>query len=207
MTMTHDTVLQQAPDRIDFEIVATLVNPESRVLDLGCGDGALLDLLIGRKRVVGRGVEISDAGVRACIGKGLSVHHGNIDDGLGDYPDLSFDYVILSQTLQTVYRPPLVMQEMLRVGRAGIVSFPNFAYWKVRWQLFGSGRMPRTDYLPYQWYDTPNIHLLTVRDFHVFCAEHRFAIETAIYLCDGRRVTHAPNLRAKEAIFLVRKSG
>ena len=207
MTVMHDAPAGQASARIDFEILAGLVLPQCRVLDLGCGDGTLLDLLVRRKRVVGRGVEIDDAGVRACIAKGLSVHHANVDEGLGDYRDLSFDYVILSQTLQTVHRPQLVMREMLRVGRAGIVSFPNFGYWQVRWQLFASGCMPKTDYLPYQWYDTPNIHLLTVRDFHVFCAEHRFAIETAIYLCDGRRITYAPNLRAKEAIFLVRKSG
>jgi methionine biosynthesis protein MetW len=205
MTTTNETASQQAAARIDFEIVAELVPPKSRVLDLGCGDGMLLDLLMKRKQVIGRGVEISDAGVRACIAKGLSVHHGDVDEGLGDYPDQSFDYVILSQTLQTVYLPQLVLQEMLRVGRAGIVSFPNFGYWKVRWQLLTTGRMPKVDYLPFEWYDTPNIHLLTVRDFHIFCAKHRFAIQTAIYLCDGRRVSIAPNLRAKEAIFLVRK--
>lgn len=206
MMVMHEPAMQQESARTDFQIVAELVSPESRVLDLGCGDGTLLDLLIRRKGVVGRGVEISDAGVRACIAKGLSVYHSNLDEGLGDYPDQSFDFVILSQTLQTVYRPQLVLQEMLRVGRAGIVSFPNFGYWAVRWQLLRSGRMPKIDYLPYEWYDTPNIRVLTVRDFCGFCAQNHFAIERTIFLCDGRRITSAPNLRAKEAIFLVRKA-
>jgi methionine biosynthesis protein MetW len=206
VTAAHEGSALVAASRIDLEIVAELVEPGSRVLDLGCGDGMLLDLLIQRKKVIGRGVEIDDAGVRACIGKGLSVHHSDLDEGLGDYPDQSFDYVILSQTLQTVYLPLLVMQEMLRVGKAGIVSFPNFGYWKVRSQLFARGRMPRTDYLPYEWYDTPNIHLLTVRDFEGFCRKHSFVVERAIYLCDGHRVSALPNVRAKEAIFLVRKA-
>src|SRR3972149_2126140 len=112
-----------------------------------------------------RGVEISEIGVREGVGKGLTVHHGDLDEGLEDYPDRSFDYVILSQTLQAVHKPRLVLQEMLRVGRRGIVTFPNFAYWQVRLQLALGGRMPKTGDLPYEWYDTPNIHLTTIRDF------------------------------------------
>ena len=191
------------PTRIDLEVVAELVSPGARVLDLGCGDGALLKLLVDRKGVVARGVEISDEGVRQCIAKGLAVHHADLDEGLGDYPDDSFDYVILSQTLQTVHKPDLALKEMLRVGRVGIVSFPNFGYWQVRWQLLLTGRMPKNDYLPYEWYDTPNIHLLTVKDFHEFCAGHGITISQALYLSDGHRIRLWPNLRAKIAIFVV----
>jgi methionine biosynthesis protein MetW len=191
--------------RIDHEIIAGLIEANSRVLDLGCGDGSLLKLLADRKQVVGRGVEISDEGVRQCIEKGLSVHHGDLDEGLGDYPDQSFDYVVLSQTLQAVHKPNLVLAEMLRVGRIGIVSFPNFGYWKIRWQLLVTGRMPKTDNLPYEWYDTPNIHLSTVLDFHNFCASHSLEIVRARYLSAGREVTYAPNLFAELAIFVVKK--
>jgi len=143
-----------APPRIDLAIVADLVAPGARVLDLGCGDGTLLKLLVDHKGVFARGVEISDEGVRQCVSRGLAVHHADLDVGLDDYPDASFDYVILSQTLQTVHKPDLVLKEMLRVGRIGIVSFPNFGYWRVRAALLLTGRMPKTDYLPYEWFDT-----------------------------------------------------
>lgn len=191
--------------RVDLELVASFVEPRTKVLDLGCGDGSLLKLLVEKKQVIGRGVEILDEGVRQCIGKGLTVTHGDLDEGLGDYPDGSFDYVILSQTLQTVHKPNLVIQEMFRVGRIGIVTFPNFGYWKIRWQILTTGRMPKTDYLPYEWYDTPNIHLMTVRDFLDFCQTHSLAIEKACYVTDGRQVKMRPDLLAKVAIFVLRK--
>lgn len=191
--------------RADLERIASFVPERSRVLDLGCGDGALLKLLVDRKHVIGRGVEISEEGVRDCISKGLTVYHGDLDEGLGDYPNDSFDYVILSQTLQAVHKPEFVLKEMLRVGAVGIVSFPNFAYWKIRWQLLTTGRMPKTDYLPYEWYDTPNIHLLTVKDFHDFCASHCLAVDQACYLTNGHEVQTLPNLLAKLAIFVVRR--
>lgn len=189
------------PTRIDLEVVGELVPQGAKVLDLGCGDGTLLQMLVERRGVLARGVEISDEGVRQCIAKGLTVDHADLDEGLGDYPDDSFDHVILSQTLQTVRRPTLVLKEMLRVGRTGIVSFPNFGYWRVRWQLLVTGRMPKNDYLPYEWHDTPNIHLLTVADFHDFCAAQGIRIARAIYLDDGRRLQVLPNVRAKIAIF------
>ncbi|MBF0158122.1 MAG: methionine biosynthesis protein MetW [Magnetococcales bacterium] len=157
--------------RVDLEIIANLVAENARVLDLGCGDGALLDYLIHTKKVRGFGVEISHEGVHACISRGVPVYHGDIDQGLLDHLDDSFDYVILSHTLQTIQKPRFVLQEMLRVGKKVIVSFPNFGHWRVRMQLVLHGRMPMTHHLPYHWYDTPNIHPCTVADFLTLCQE------------------------------------
>ncbi len=195
-----------APPRIDLAVVSDLVSTGARVLDLGCGDGTLLKLLVDQKQIFARGVEISEEGVRQCVARGLAVDHADLDEGLGDYPDDSFDYVILSQTLQTVRKPDLVLKEMLRVGRTGIVSFPNFGYWRVRTMLLLAGRMPKTDYLPYEWYNTPNIHLLTVKDFHVHCAEQGIRVRRALYLGDRGPVTLLANLRAKTAIFEIGKA-
>lgn len=155
--------------RIDQEIIASLVNEEARVLDLGCGDGLLLQYLFHSKQVQGFGVEISHEGVHACIARGLPVYHGDIDQGLSDHQDNAFDYVILSQTLQAVRRPEFVLREMLRVGKKLIVSFPNFGYWRVRANLLFQGRMPRTQLLPHAWYNTPNAHLCTLLDFEDLC--------------------------------------
>lgn len=203
-TATNDT---RSAVRIDLGLIAGLVEPGARVLDLGCGDGSLLKLLIEQRQVFGRGVEISLDGVRACVSKGLTVTQADLDEGLDDYPDSSFDYVILSQTLQAVHRPEAVLKEMLRVGRVGIVSFPNFGYWRIRWQLLTTGRMPKTDYLPFEWFDTPNIHLLTVQDFHDWCAARELSIDRAYYLTGGRLLSVLPNLRAKLAIFVVQNRG
>jgi len=164
-----------------------------------------MEMLARERQATVRGVEISEEGVYRCIARGLSVHHGDLDEGLEDYPDDSFDYVILSQTLQTVHRPKLVLREMLRVGRLGIVTFPNFAFWQVRLELALKGRMPKTKDLPYEWYDTPNIHLTTIRDFVDLCKEEGVTVVKAIYLSDGRRVRFLPNLRARMAIFVVQK--
>ncbi len=171
--------------RIDQAVIAKLVDEQSRVLDLGCGDGLLLEYLFQHKRVQGFGVEISHDGVHACIARGLPVYHGDIDQGLSDHQDDSFDYVILSLTLQAVRRPEFVLQEMLRVGKKIIVSFPNFGHWRIRAHLAFGGRMPRTRLLPDSWYDTPNAHLCTILDFQDLCDKMEIRILRQIPLAAG----------------------
>ena len=168
------TDLTGAPtsQRVDLLLVADMVEPGSRVLDVGCGDGALLEILTRDRGVDGRGVELSQAGVNGCVAKGLSVVQGDADTELTDYPDDAFDYVILSQTLQATRHPRQVLEHMLRIGRRAIVSFPNFGHWRVRSQLMFFGKMPRTESLSYSWYDTPNIHLCTVADFDKVLVKH-----------------------------------
>jgi methionine biosynthesis protein MetW len=151
--------------RIDLLVVADMVEPKSRVLDVGCGDGTLLALLAEERGVDARGIELSQHGVNDCVAKGLSVVQGDADTDLADYPDDAFDYVILSQTLQATRHPRKVLEHMLRIGRYAIVSFPNFGHWRVRAQIALLGRMPVTDFLPIPWHETPNIHLCTIRDF------------------------------------------
>ena len=171
--------------RIDQAVIANLVSEKSRVLDLGCGDGLLLENLFHRKQVQGFGVEISHEGVHACIDRGLPVYHGDIDQGLSDHQDGSFDYVILSQTLQAVRRPEFVLREMLRVGKKIIVSFPNFGHWRIRAHLVFCGRIPRTKLLPHYWYDTPNAHLCTILDFQELCQTMDIRILRQIPLAAG----------------------
>ncbi|MDT2020479.1 methionine biosynthesis protein MetW [Methylocella sp. CPCC 101449] len=151
--------------RLDHLLIASMVNDNTRVLDVGCGDGALLRLLTDKHGVDGRGIELSKSGVNEAVAKGLSVIQGDADTDLADYPDDSFDYVILSQTIQATRRPKVVLEHMLRVGRHAIVSFPNFGHWKLRLQLLVKGKMPMTGILSNPWYDTPNIHFCTIRDF------------------------------------------
>nr|CRH07007.1 conserved protein of unknown function [Include putative MetW domain] [Candidatus Magnetococcus massalia] len=160
-----------SPLRVDQSIIASLVEPGSRVLDLGCGDGLLLDHLIRTKQCRGLGVEISAEGVRSCIARGVPVIQGDIDQGLSDHLEGTFDYVVLSHTLQTIHRPKLVLDEMLRVGNRAVVSFPNFGHWRFRWQLMLTGRAPQSGVLPYHWYDTPNIRVCTLLDFQDLCQE------------------------------------
>lgn len=194
--------------RADYAVIARMIEPGAKVLDLGCGDGDLLMLLRDERQVQGRGLEISEEGIKACIAKGLTVAHTNIDDGLADYADKSFDYVILNQTLQAVLRPRVVLAEMLRVGKRGIVSFPNFAYWRVRMQFFFRGRMPVLDCLPYAWYDTPNIHHVTINDFRRYCHEQRYRIlrEHHLNSLDTHWLRHVrvmPNLFARYGLFML----
>lgn len=195
--------------RVDLLAIAGLVTPGTRVLDIGCGDGQLLKLLEATRNVDGRGVEISQKGVNECVARGLSVIQGDADSDLVDYPDKAFDFVILSQTLQATHRPRLVVDQMLRIGRKAIVSFPNFGHWRVRAALGFTGRMPVTRSLPYSWYDTPNIHFCTIRDFVNLCREVDATIETSMVLNRaGERVPfNAPlwfwNLFGQQAVFLL----
>ncbi len=165
--------------RVDLLNLVSMVEPGSRVLDVGCGDGSLLRLLAEKRGVDARGIELSQSGVNLCVAKGLSVIQGDADTDLVYYPDGSFDYVILSQTLQAMRQPRLVMEHMLRIGRRAIVSFPNFGHWKIRLQLLTTGRMPVTKNLSYSWYETPNIHFCTINDFIALADEMGAVIEQA----------------------------
>ena len=192
--------------RFDYKLIEDLVPEGATVLDLGCGDGELLAGLIAEKHVRGSGVEISQEAVEACVAKDLSVFHGDLDEGLADYADGSFDVVILSLSLQQLRRPQMVVREMVRVGKLAIVSFPNFAHWAVRGALLVHGRMPISRELPYQWYDTPNIHLCTVKYFRALCRRERLCIESELYLRSFERPSprlRQPNVTARIAIFTV----
>ena len=190
--------------RSDYAIIGEIVEPGSRVLDLGCGDGELLEWLANNKGVEARGVELNGARVQRAIARGVSVYQGDIDQGLADYPDDAFDYVILSQTLQEARRPLKVLREMLRVGRRAIVAYPNYGHWKVRLAHLWTGRAPKTKLFPYEWWDSPNIHFLTINDFIFLCEQQRWKIEHGIYLSGPRRVRVAPNLFAQVAVFQIR---
>ena len=162
--------------RIDLRLIATLIEPGARVLDVGCGDGSLLRYLVEKKDVDGRGLKISPAGVRECLRQGLSVVQGDADTDLKNYPTGAFDYIVLSETLQTTHNPIVVLRELVRIGHFAIVSFPNFGYWHCRWQLLVRGRMPVTKNLPLPWYATPNIHFSTISDFVETCKEEQIKI-------------------------------
>jgi methionine biosynthesis protein MetW len=189
--------------RSDFAIIGEIVQPNTKVLDLGCGEAELLQWLVENKAVDARGVEISPVKVRKAIARGVSAYQGDIDEGLADYPDQAFDYVILSQTLQETRAPLKVLKEMLRVGRKAIVAFPNFGHWRVRFSMLFSGQAPRTKLFPYAWYESPNIHFLTVHDFEELVQENGYRIERRYFLAGSRRVTVAPNLLAEVAVYLV----
>ncbi len=198
--------------RDDLKLIAEMVEPNSRVLDVGCGDGALLDYLAHAKNVDGRGIELSMDGVRQCVAHGLSVIQGDAETDLKDYPADAFDYVILGQTLQAMRQPRDVLQMMCRIGRRAIVSVPNFGYWRVRLQLLLTGRMPVTEKLGYQWWETPNIHFCTLRDFVVLTEELGITIEqTRILDHVGRVTSHAhsgfANLLGEQGVFLLKRNG
>jgi len=191
---------------ISYDEIVRIVEPESTVLDLGCGDGELLNRLITERKVQGRGVEIDEGMILQCIAKGISVFQGNLDEGLKDWGTKSYDYVILNETLQVIHSPILVLEEMLRVGKRAIVSFPNFGYYLTRLQLLGRGRMPVSRHLPYQWYNTPNIHLCTRNDFVALCSELGITIQTEIALRRDRRLALPfSNLFATEVLFIIEK--
>jgi methionine biosynthesis protein MetW len=185
-------------------MIAEMVAPGARVLDLGCGEGELLAWLRQFKKVDARGVEIDGAKVRKAIARGVSVYQSDLETGLRDYPDGSFDFVILSQTLQEMRRPIRVLQEMLRVGQHVIVSFPNFGHWTVRLAHLISGRAPKTELFPHDWYDSPNLHFLTVDDFVLLCRKEGWIVEKKTFLQSDREIRWLPNLLSEVAVFSIR---
>ena len=200
----------RAPDspRVDLLLIAEMVAPGSRVLDVGCGDGTLLRILADKQAVDGRGIELSQAGVNSCVAQGLAVIQGDADDDLAYYPDLAFDYAILSQTIQATHNPRLVLEQLLRIGKRAVVSFPNFGHWRVRTQLMFGGHMPRTDNLPESWHDTPNIHFCTIKDFLTLCDDIGAKVERAVALnAYGTKLVSMPlfaqNLFGEQAVFLL----
>jgi methionine biosynthesis protein MetW len=213
--MSADGNLSRAEDALlrgDLRLVADMIEPGARVLDIGCGDGVLLASLARLKRVDGRGMELSQSGVNACVRHGLSVIQGDADHDLKDYPSDAFDYVVLSQTLQATHQPRRVLEHLVRIGRRAIVSFPNFGYWRVRLSLLTKGRMPMTPALTHAWYETPNIHLCTILDFIALCGELGILIERSIAL-DRHGLPYRlnpqgtlANLMAEQALFLLRRA-
>ena len=194
--------------RPDLAIIADNVTPGSRTLDVGCGDGDLLAVLRDERHCDARGMEIDAASVATCVARGLSVIQGDADSDLAIYPDASFDYAILSQTLQTTHRPDLVLESLLRIGRKAFVSFPNFAHWRVRASLLWNGKMPVTRLLPVAWYETPNIHHVTVADFRDFVRDRGIKVEAAWYLSGDRLISAAAaSFRAEHAVFLLSRDG
>jgi methionine biosynthesis protein MetW len=195
--------------RVDLLLIAEMVAPGSRVLDIGCGDGTLLRLLAERRGVDARGIELSQAGVNNCVAQGLAVIQGDADTDLIHYPAFAFDYAILSQTIQATYSPRDVLEQLLRIGKRVIVSFPNFGHWNVRARLLFGGKMPRTDNLPDRWYETPNIHLCTIKDFRDLCHDVGAKVERVVALnAYGRKLgvsmpLFAQNLFGEQAVFLL----
>jgi methionine biosynthesis protein MetW len=201
------------PARVDHLLIADMVKPGARVLDVGCGDGELLSLLEAERDVDGRGIELSQSNVNLCVAKGLSVIQGDADRDLTNFPDASFDYAILSQTLQATRRPRHVLEQLLRIGRHAVVSFPNFGHWRIRLHLLAHGRMPVTPNMPESWYETPNIHFCTIKDFLDLCETVEATLERSVALnAYGKSMGLGlpffwQNLIGEQAVFLLTKQG
>jgi methionine biosynthesis protein MetW len=209
LTTPSHTVRAADTSRVDLLLITEMVTANARVLDIGCGDGTLLRLLAEKRGVDGRGIELSQAGVNSCVAQGLSVIQGDADTDLIYYPDLAFDFAILSQTIQATYSPRHVLEQLLRIGKRVVVSFPNFGHWRVRTQLLFGGQMPKTDNLPDRWYDTPNIHLCTIKDFLDLCGDVGAKVERTVALnASGSKLglampLFAQNLFGEQAVFLL----
>lgn len=209
--MSADTTKHLQTTRFDLQVIASWIDPGSRVLDLGCGGGDLLYYLKQEKQVHGTGIELAEEKVTRCIERGLTVLQGNFLEEVHDYPDLAFDFVILSQTLQQIMEPKELIAELLRVGKRVIVSFPNFGHWIVRLQILLTGHAPVTDQLPYEWYDTPNIRVITIKDFKRFLrltgvrVAREVAINTHHHDREGHIVNHLTNLRATYGIMMLER--
>lgn len=207
----NNTVRAHLYTRSDLQTIASWIPNGARVLDLGCGNGDFLKTLKEAKQVTGYGIELDSEKVAACIANGVNVIQTNLDQGLADFDSASFDYVVLSLTLQAVHRPRQLLQEMLRVGQHGIVTFPNFAYWRNRMQLALTGKMPVSQQLPFKWYDTPNIHLCTIKDFKQLCTELNFKLDTFVALSSNAshsaEITLLPNLLGEIALTKFSKKG
>ena len=194
--------------RKDLFVISKLINDKEKILDVGCGSGNLLDFLLKTKKAICRGIEISQSGVNDCVKKGLSVIQGDANYDLDDYPDDAFSTVILSQTIQAMIFPDTVIKNLIRIGRRAIISFPNFGYWKVRKDLLFRGKMPKNDILPYEWFDTPNIHLCSSKDFQIFCKNNNIIIEKFMCLSEKGieiKTNYFSNLFAYQVIFCVSK--
>ncbi|MDO8488889.1 MAG: methionine biosynthesis protein MetW [Candidatus Omnitrophota bacterium] len=191
--------------QLDHEVILGLIQAQSSVLDLGCGSGDLLYLLIKEKKIHGQGIEIDEQAIYKCVAKGLNVFHGDIDTGLAEFADKSFDYIVLNQSMQQILHVDKVLTDALRVGKKVVVGFPNFAYYKSRLQMFFQGRAPVTEGLPYQWYETPNLHFLSITDFKNYCRSKNINIEQSTGIGENKRVPILANLFAQTGIFLISK--
>jgi len=191
--------------QLDHEVILSFIEPQLKVLDLGCGNGDLLYLLIKERNAKVQGIEIDDQAIYKCVAKGLNVFHGDVDSGLAEFNDKSFDYVVLNQSLQQILHVEKVLIDALRVGKKVVVGFPNFAHYKSRLQMFFLGRTPVTGALPYQWFDTPNLHFLSISDFKNYCRLKGIKVEKSVCIGQSRKVGFFPNLFAQTGIFLISK--
>ena len=197
--------MSSTTSKVDHRIISDWIGSGASVLDLGCGDGELLSSLISEKQVRAQGIELSQDAIHRCVAVGLSVFQEDIDTGLAEYADGSFDYVILNQTFQQVKKPDFVLREALRVGKRAIVGFPNFVYYRARFQLFFRGKVPVTASLPYEWYDTPNLHFLSIADFIEYCKKRDIRVEKAVFIRKNKKIRLLPNLFAEIGLFLLSK--
>jgi methionine biosynthesis protein MetW len=197
--------MNRSPQKADHKIISSWISDGASVLDLGCGDGELLSLLVKEKQVRAQGIEISDQAIHRCVAAGLSVFQEDIDTGLAEYAEKSFNYVILNQTFQQVKKPDFVLNEALRVGERVIVGFPNFCYITDRFQIFFKGRVPVTPSLPYEWFNTPNLHFFSIADFKRYCQKREIEIEIGAYIRRNKKVRFLTNLFGEIGLFLLKK--